>query len=792
MTDATNPTPIPVVERFASLASLRTSHNDLLQAYHRQGDMPEILERVRMFIVQGQATGALLDEENDRWIAQGLLDYWSATLHRAGEAFSDAALAEFDPELAPELPDELCPYVGLDAFSEQRQAVFFGRQRLIQAMLDKLTEARLLTVVGPSGSGKSSLVLAGLIPALKDGALPGSEQWYYTPRIVPGSDPLSNLARLLETARAAPADDRTAWARLQVERLREDPDHLATLADAGGDVPVVLVVDQFEEVFTLCTGDTARQAFIAGLIGLIRSPGLRHTVVLTMRTDFESYVARMPDFQPLFEAGAVQVTPLNAAELREAIEAPAARVGLKFETGLVDALLQDTLGEPAALPLLQFTLLKLWENRERNRITWEAYKRLGGGRLALARSADSFYNGLIPEEQVTARRIFMRLVRPGQGLEFTSNRVKREALFQAGEARDRVERVLKKLIAVRLVRLSEGDVAADAQMEVAHEALVRNWPRLVDWLEEERDTIRRRQRLTDSAEHWKALGRDPGALLSVTLLREASRTVETSGVQLNELEAEFVQASQRAIEAAEETELARIVEMVQTQALLESEQRRAEYEAREAIHFRRMAKALFWERIVIPAAIFATLFAGAILAYVLSKHSAIALLAYLLAVSVATYLIVNRLECKAQRDCALVIENKGGPVVRWGPTTYYRWPFVERFRAIVPLYPLQYTTPANSIQLGTKDKVDFRLMVYFRVHASNREGYQDEENVLNSVYRVQLDGPSTADHPEAKPDSRSYTVDDLRRIWEKRFLKDIIATMIEVLPGRSYNRVVAK
>ena len=536
MTDATNSTPIAMVERFASLASLRAAHNDLLQAYHRQGDMPEILEHVGLFIEQGQATGALLDEENDRWIAQGLLDYWSATLHRAGKAFPDGTLVEFDPELVPELPDELCPYVGLDAFSEQRHAVFYGRQRLIEAMLNKLTETRLLAVVGSSGSGKSSLVLAGLIPTLKDGALPGSEQWYYTPRIVPGSDPLANLARLLETARAAPADNRTTWACLQVERLREDPGHLAALADAGEDVPVVLVVDQFEEIFTLCTDDTARRVFIAGLIGLIKSPGLRHSVILTMRTDFESFVARMPDFQPLFEAGAVQVTPLNAAELREAIEVPAARVGLKFEAGLVDALLQDTLGEPAALPLLQFTLLKLWENRERNRITWEAYKRLGGGRLALARSADSFYTRLIPEEQVTARRIFMRLVRPGQGLEFTSNRVKREALFQAGEARDRVERVLNKLIAVRLVRLSEGDVATDTQVEVAHEALVRNWPRLVDWLEEERDTIRRRQRLTDAAEHWKTLGRDPGALLPVTLLHEASRAVETSGVQLNDLE----------------------------------------------------------------------------------------------------------------------------------------------------------------------------------------------------------------------------------------------------------------
>jgi regulator of protease activity HflC (stomatin/prohibitin superfamily) len=567
--------------------------------------------------------------------------------------------------------------------------------------------------------------------------------------------------------------------------LREEPGHLATLADASGGVPVAMIVDQFEEVFTLCTDDAARQVFIAGLLGLIRSPALRHTVVLTMRTDFESFVVRVPDFQPLFEAGKVLVTPLNAAELREAIEAPAVRVGLKFETGLVDALLQDTLGEPAALPLLQFTLLKLWENRERNRITWEAYKRLGGGRSALARSADSFYNGLLPEEQLTTRRIFTRLVRPGQGLEFTSNRVQREALFQTGEARDRVERVLNKLIAVRLVRLSEGDVAADAQVEVAHEALVRNWPRLVDWLEEERDIIRRRQRLTDAAEHWEALSKDPGALLSVTLLDESFRTVETSGVQLNELEAEFVQASQEAIKAAQETELDRKAKLV-------AAKRMAEYQALEAEHFREMAVGLRWERYIIPAAIYLILIGGAILAYLLSNRNAIALLAYVLGVSVGAYLIVQRLECKAERDCALVIETGSGHKVRWGPTTYYCWPFVEHVRARVPLYPLQYTAPAQSIQLGAEDKLDFRVIVYYRVDTSHREMYQDEINVLSSVYRVQRESPSTADHSEAKPDSRSYTVDDLRRIWEKRLLKDIIATMIEVLPGRSRDELTGQ
>jgi WD40 repeat protein len=237
----------------------------------------------------------------------------------------------------------------------------------------------------------------------------------------------------------------------------------------------------------------------------------------------------------------VRVTALDASELREAIEKPAELVGLKFEEGLVEALLQDVLDEPAALPLLQFTLLKLWDNRERNRVTWETYKRLGGGRQALARSADEFYEQLIPEEQVTVKRILLRMVRPTEGLEVTSNRIQRKTLYQAGEARDRVDRVLDKLIQARLIRLSEGNTPDDAQIEVAHEALVRNWPRLVNWLEDERVNMRQRLRLTVAAEEWKARRKDKSVLLRGALLEDAQKYED-----LNELEKEFIRHSKRA------------------------------------------------------------------------------------------------------------------------------------------------------------------------------------------------------------------------------------------------------
>lgn len=565
--------------RYNSFASLRAAHNALLKRYREEGDTPEVLTEAEAFLTTGQATGALLDGEEDRWDSQSLLDYWSTMIYRAGRTAPDATLAEFDPELAPEIPDALCPYVGLYAFHEANRNVFCGRERLVGEMVALLKDNRLLSVVGSSGSGKSSLVRAGLLPALRAGALPDSQHWYYYSPMVPGSNPLAAL-----TAAVQPSD--TSEAELvesQSERLRSDAGHLCALVDELNDGPVVLVVDQFEELFTLCADPEACQAFVDNLICLAQSPGPRHTVILTMRTDFESRLALFPDLQPLFEHAQVRVTPMSAAELHEAIVSPAESVGLKFEEGVVDALVRDMLGEPAALPLLQFTLLRLWENRERNRITWEAYHRLGGGRLALARSADAFYESLIPEEQVTARRILLRMVRPGEGLEVTSNRIRREALYEAGEARDRVDRVLERLVnEAHLVRLTEGDNPVDTQVEVAHEALVRNWPRLVDWLDEERANMRRRLRLTAAAEQWETLGRDPEALLRGALLEEASAYED-----LDDLEIEFVRASRDAVEEARRLEEeARQRELEQARALAEAEHQRAEAQSKAARRLR--------------------------------------------------------------------------------------------------------------------------------------------------------------------------------------------------------------
>lgn len=581
-------------ERLPSLAALQTLHKNLLQARRQDGDSDDVFDRAETLIYCGQLTGALLDSDDDRGTAQAILDYWSAILFKAGRAAPDATLAEFDPDLAPEIPDALCPYVGLDPFREAKRDVFFGRERMVTSLLERLKDDRLLVVVGPSGCGKSSIVLAGLLPALKNGALPDSQNWRYPPRMVPGSNPLANLVHLMSAMQVEEIRDPVAWTREQEALLRQNPQHLAELANTLSATPVVGIVDQFEEVFTLCSDDETRRAFLDNLTNLVRALGTAHRVILTMRTDFEPFVARFPEFQAIFESAMVRVTPLTAAELRDAIEKPAQKVGLKFEAGLVDQLLHDVLGEPAALPLLQFTLLKLWDRRARNRITWQAYNRLGGGRLALARSADDFYAHLIPEDQATAKRIFLRLVRPGEGLEFTSNRVRLRTLYQASEARDRVERVIDKLISARLVRLGEGDIASDTQIEVAHEALVRNWPRLVGWLEDERHTLRQRQAVADAAERWNASGRDLGVLYTTeTSVAEAQRIIESSGVPPSEQETQFIQASKRVQEQVRQAEkAARQREMEQVKKLAEAQRQRADEQVRAANRLRWLVGAL--------------------------------------------------------------------------------------------------------------------------------------------------------------------------------------------------------
>ena len=556
--------------RFESLKPLRAVHSWLLALDSesedgRAADRSQITHDQTRFLTLGAATGAVLDDEQDRWETQGLLDYWYSVLYRAGRQPSKPRLARLDEKLL-RLDDAACPYLGLDAFREADSRLFFGRKGLREALLAKLADLPLLAVMGTSGSGKSSVVQAGLIPALRSGTLPESASWTILPPIVPGSDPLRSLARLIlhhcADALSAPAPAPPAGEPIVqlANGFREDARRLATLLNQPGGPPVVVVVDQFEEVFTLCDDPKAAMAFIGNLVELVRTESgapPKNRVILTMRDDFEDHVLKYPELHLLFDAGRVTVTPMEREELRLAIEQPAQQVGLVFENGVVDALLDDTFAARGALPLLQFALLKLWEGRRHNKVSMEAYRKLGGSRQALRTTADKLFEDMSPEKQQAAKRIFLRIVRPSDGLEVTNKRIPLRDLLPKGEDHTRTREVLDELVNARLVRLTPGSSgedtqikAEDTQIEVAHEALVRNWPRLGDWLGDHRAAIKARQRLELKVAEWDSHGRGRDALLDKAQLHDAKSWLDSEdAVVLGVIPglSDLVDASQKAI-----------------------------------------------------------------------------------------------------------------------------------------------------------------------------------------------------------------------------------------------------
>ncbi|MFQ5434767.1 MAG: hypothetical protein ACE5FD_07815, partial [Anaerolineae bacterium] len=458
---------------FRSLSALREAHRHLL-SQRREGENAAFLTAVEQFIHRGSATGVLLDNDEDRWQAQNLLDYWANELFHARREPPEATLTEFDPAQAPELDDAHCPYLGLTAYGTANHQLFFGREMLVETMIERLRHGRLLTLTGPPDSGKTSAVLAGLLPKLQTGALPGSQQWRYLPAIQPGTDPLFALARLLLPGDANPDE----WIPQTIAHCQKSPDYLHKVLKETIKGTAVLVINQFEEIYTLCPDAASRQAAIASLLHLIQAED-GPTLILTMRNHIENLLALTPVFQSLIEQSQVRITAMNAADMRRAVVKPAELVGLNFEDGLEDELIREILGEPAALPLLQFNLLKLWEKRQRNLITWAAYEEIGGGREAIAHTADALYAEMSVEEQTAVRHILLALLRPETGFQFQPVRALRRALYQIGSDPLLIDRVLDRLILAHLLRQVEGITPDEDQVEIAHEAMIDNWPRLI-------------------------------------------------------------------------------------------------------------------------------------------------------------------------------------------------------------------------------------------------------------------------------------------------------------------------
>ena len=439
------------------------------------------------------------------------------------------------------LAEPRCPYRGLQSFEEDDAELFFGRDADVQRLLERLKTTRFLALVSPSGSGKSSLVRAGLLPALRRGALPGSDAWASF-LFTPGPEPLTTLAVHLVPGSGPSTLQRT------VDRLARDYRSLhvaisSSLASGPPHARVLLVVDQFEEIFAQCRDEQQRAQFVANLLYASAIPDGPTQVVVTMRADFYARCAVYPDLAARIAAHQHLLGSLDAPGLRQAIEGPARRVGLAFEAGLVDAILDDVAGEPGALPLLEHALLELWARRRGSLLTLEGYRASGGVQTAVAQRAEAVYSGLGPDEQVVARHILLRLTEQGDGTEDTRRRaVLGELVTREGE-REATERVVRALADARLLTTSGDMQNGECWVDVAHEALIRSWPRLRQWLDEDRAALRIRWRLTEAAREWQRLERDDGALYRGARLAAAVEWQEHHEATLNDLEREFLVAS---------------------------------------------------------------------------------------------------------------------------------------------------------------------------------------------------------------------------------------------------------
>jgi WD40 repeat protein len=532
------------VTGFESASELRAEHARLLDALDRQLDedlgpteeaaaLSRLEPLIRGFLERGAATGVYLDEVKERTACQVLLDYWVSSLAQAAIGAPPARLAAFDGDRLPDLKEKRCPYVGLDAFRERE--FFFGRESDTQTLLEQIRNTPLVVVLGASGSGKSSLVMGGVLPALGDPQVEPVRR--VGAPIVPGTAVLAHLAEALGQLSSVASESATdAEAKLQT-----NPDYLIAMVGGPHAAPVVITIDQFEEVFTL-SGVAQRETLVAAIASLLQSDR-GHRVILTMREEFRSRLVELRGLSPFLDRAWYSMRPMGYEELKAAIERPAALVNLQFQSGIVDDLVKKVLGQPAALPLLQFTLRTLWDERDRNRITWEVYDKVGDPLTALKTSADTFYDALTHETQTEARRILLELVRVDALLEAYRQPVPKSRLLQAGKAN--TEEVLRILTENDYVRVAAERNGEDAIVEVKHESLIRNWPRLVAWIDEKRIERRQRIALTQAADRWGRSGKPAAGLLTGWQLEEAKKQLD-----LSELEREFVEASAEQLERA--------------------------------------------------------------------------------------------------------------------------------------------------------------------------------------------------------------------------------------------------
>jgi WD40 repeat protein len=458
------------------------------------------------------------------------------------EAFDDLIAAITGvarrPALVARNDGDVCPYRGLESFDAEHAGFYFGREGDTLRVLEKLKASRFVAVIGASGSGKSSLVRAGVVPALARGALPDSDAW--SSRVfTPGARPVNMLAA--QVARLFPHD---STARL-VDQMREDERTLdlalsVAMADRPPEERVVAVVDQFEEIFTICSDQHERHAFLSNLLHAATIPGGRLIVLIAMRADFYHHCESDDLLRALVAAQQFMVGPLGPEDLRRVIEEPARQVGLEPEAGLVKTIISDVAGRPGTLPLLSHVLLELWRARRGGMLTLEAYVANGGVEGALAARANATYEGLSTEHREIARRVLLRLTQPGEGTEDTRRRAAMTELVTSPRENADVHSVVDSLARERLLTVGTDDVSGAETVDVTHEALIRAWPLLRSWINDDRELLRAQRRLSEAAAEWEEGGRDDA------LLYRGGRLGAWQGHDvsaLNELERRFLAAS---------------------------------------------------------------------------------------------------------------------------------------------------------------------------------------------------------------------------------------------------------
>jgi WD40 repeat protein len=480
-------------------------HSKLLSKEDQSNDF---FEDVKLFIKRTCLTGSSIINYDKRRYVQSLLDYWCTVLLRAEVEAPESTLIEATKRtLKPikELPEETrnfletnkSPYLGLESFSESQNGLFFGRERLISRLTSHVKKHSLLVISGPSGMGKTSLVLSGLLPKLHENTAFNLSQAII---LVPGEEPTKNFAKTLKNS------ELNSFSFLEEEKigasLKDNPNFLVELFGGVNSKPVIFFVDDFEEIITLCQRQSERDSFVNNLFNLVAIPNCPHKVILSFQSDFEEkFIQQFPKLRESFYSNKIAIDRLSRRELREVIEKPAELIGLKFEDGLVDALVKDFSpnyfsSSSARLPLLQFALLKLWDERESNWITWNSYERLGGeARQILPTVANKFYEKLSPvrpvqpknkslSEQEIAKKILLAMIQPGMDESVISKSVTRDDLHKLLQSNDnesdkddRIDKILDDLVKERLVKKQ------NEKFKFSHESLANNWPLLKGWLQ---------------------------------------------------------------------------------------------------------------------------------------------------------------------------------------------------------------------------------------------------------------------------------------------------------------------